>query len=361
MALIGGRAPRRTLFARSRFRLSGGGWSSPDVRSVFSAAAGLIDNSTIDRRRHLANTSGQRGSTTSTDRISSRTEPTIVSSNTGTVAIGISSTIVGHHLSFLDPRSGDFQSTSEAALLAFSDHLTRTACRTCYAFGWRRQCRFSRYVPFGIFRPVESTLGPMAWEEAPTQMRFVRLRVLSKQRKSDRTSAGRGSMSVPACQAAPATIVRGTAQDLPLANDSIDLVLTDPPYFDNIDYSEHRVLSPLGSESPPWRALVGQERVAKASLASEHVTATVPIAHHRTRRSAHRDRASAEVSKGVSSSRSDTTCRGVGNALGDALSPGVSSASKFFPILAEGTNELPHPLKEWRLERCSYSARSGWR
>lgn len=37
---------------------------------------------------------------------------------------------------------------------------------------------------------------------------------------------------------AEASVVRGSAADLPLADSSVDAVVTDPPYYDNVMYAE---------------------------------------------------------------------------------------------------------------------------
>lgn len=231
----------------------------------------------------------------------------------------------------------------EAALLAFSDHLTKNCMLTCYAFGWRRlvplfAVRAFRHIP----RPVEVNpwLDGVGRGTYPNALRQVARAVEAAKNPTELLRDG-GSMSVPACQAGPATIVRGTAQDLPLANDSIDLVLTDPPYFDNIDYSE------LAEFYRPW---VQSLRLARTGRAGTSRKASL-AAQARNRDSA--DRFTTELAEALTEigrvlrpegrlvfTFRHNLSRGW-NALGDALAGSrCFQCVQVFPILAEGTNEL---------------------
>ena len=134
--------------------------------------------------------------------------------------------------------------------LAFSNHLTTNCMLTSYAAGWRRltplfSIRAFRHVP----RPVE--LNP--WLEGtgrgtfPNAIRQI-LRA-SAFAKAPKEPAGRGGFKdvktvVP--KVAP-KVFSGNARELTdIASHSVDMVLTDPPYFDNITYSE------LADFFQPW-------------------------------------------------------------------------------------------------------------
>jgi len=198
--------------------------------------------------------------------------------------------------------------------------------------------RAFRHIP----RPVEVNpwLDGVGRGTYPNALRQVARAVEAAKNPTELLRDG-GSMSVPACQAAPATIVRGTAQDLPLANDSIDLVLTDPPYFDNIDYSE------LAEFYRPW---VQSLRLARTGRAGTSRKASL-AAQTRNRDSA--DRFTTELAEALTEigrvlrpegrlvfTFRHNLSRGW-NALGDALVESrCFQCVQVFPILAEGTNEL---------------------
>ncbi len=134
--------------------------------------------------------------------------------------------------------------------LAFSNHLTTNCMLTSYAAGWRRltplfSIRAFRHVP----RPVE--LNP--WLEGtgrgsfPNAIRQVlRASAFAKAPKEPGRRGGFRDVDAVAPLAAP-KVFSGNARELTdVASDSVDLVLTDPPYFDNITYSE------LSDFFQPW-------------------------------------------------------------------------------------------------------------
>lgn len=147
------------------------------------------------------------------------------------------------HLSLLADAISKYEDPVRTALaMVFSDHLTTNCMLTSYAAGWRRltplfSVRAFRHVP----RPVE--LNP--WVDGTGRGSFP-----NTVRKLQRASAflrapkepvvGGGFRPVPNQDPEEASIVRcGTSRDLTFLRDaSIDIVLTDPPYFDNIAYSE---------------------------------------------------------------------------------------------------------------------------
>ena len=120
----------------------------------------------------------------------------------------------------------------EALMIAFSDHLTTNCMMTNYAFGWRRlaplfSIRAFRHVP----RPVEIDpwLDGTGRGTYPNAVRQVMRSV----------SSARSAIGDPSRTAARSVIVQRDSRDLShIKSNSVDVVLTDPPYFDNIAYSE---------------------------------------------------------------------------------------------------------------------------
>jgi putative DNA methylase len=139
--------------------------------------------------------------------------------------------------------------------LAFSNHLTTNCMLTSYAAGWRRltplfSIRAFRHVP----RPVE--VNP--WSEGtgrgtfPNAVRQV-LRA-SSFAKSPKEPGRRGGFRDVASVAPVSTprVFNGNARELTFVDsDTVDIVLTDPPYFDNVAYSE------LSDFFQPWLEHMG--------------------------------------------------------------------------------------------------------
>lgn len=146
----------------------------------------------------------------------------------------------------------------EALAIAFSDHLATNCMLTCYAGGWRRlvplfTIKAFRHIP----RPVE--INP--WADGAGRGSYPNA-VRQVARSTDaarelRPANGPGRVSVIHDSA---TELRG------VEDESIDLVLTDPPYFDNVDYSE------LADFYRPWLAKLkvtsGERELISASLAA---------------------------------------------------------------------------------------------
>lgn len=139
--------------------------------------------------------------------------------------------------------------------LAFSNHLTTNCMLTSYAAGWRRltplfSIRAFRHVP----RPVE--LNP--WLEGtgrgtfPNAVRQVlRASAFAKAPKEPERRGGFRDVKAVAPLTAP-KVFSGNARELTAVDsDSVDVVLTDPPYFDNITYSE------LSDFYQPWLEHIG--------------------------------------------------------------------------------------------------------
>jgi len=147
------------------------------------------------------------------------------------------------------------ESVRGALGLAFSNHLTTNCMLTAYAAGWRRltplfSIRAFRHVP----RPVE--VNP--WSEGTGRGTFPNaIRQITRASafaRAPKEPARRGGFrDVQAITpAAPPRIVSGNARDLTfVADGSVDMVLTDPPYFDNVAYSE------LSEFFQPWLEHMG--------------------------------------------------------------------------------------------------------
>jgi len=147
--------------------------------------------------------------------------------------------------------------TQEAFSLAFSDHLLTNCMLTHYAFGWRRlaplfSVRAYRHIP----RPVE--INP--WLEGtgrgtfPNAVRQVQRAIAAARAPSD--ALLEGGFTIARASPTPddqhATVVHGTSERLSqIARTSVDLILSDPPYFDNIAYAE------LSDFFLPWLQLLG--------------------------------------------------------------------------------------------------------
>jgi len=139
--------------------------------------------------------------------------------------------------------------------MAYSDHLTTNCMLTSYAAGWRRltplfSLRSFRHVP----RPVE--LNP--WMDRTGRGSFpntVRkfMRAANFARTPKEPLANGAFVDVPPLSPEKrGEAVCGSARDLRgFADHSIDIVLSDPPYFDNIAYSE------LAEFFHPWLKMIG--------------------------------------------------------------------------------------------------------
>jgi adenine-specific DNA methylase len=174
------------------------------------------------------------------------------------------------HLGLLARELKRFPEQQRSALgLAFSNHLTTNCMLTAYAAGWRRltplfSIRAFRHVP----RPVE--INP--WSEGtgrgtfPNAVRQV-MRA-SSFAKSPKEPARRGGGFRDVAPVAPLAVPRvysGNARDLTFVDsDTVDMVLTDPPYFDNVAYSE------LSDFFQPWLEHMGL--VPKAAARRSLVT-----------------------------------------------------------------------------------------
>lgn len=172
------------------------------------------------------------------------------------------------HLSVLAEAIHELEGPAREALaLAFSDHLTTNCMLTHYAFGWRRLAPLFSIRAFRhVCRPVEINpwLDGTGRGTFPNTARQVQRAVDFAQEPEvahlDGGFVRSGSLAV--AEAAPRTIHNGDSRELAAIRDqSVDLILTDPPYCDNIAYSE------LSDFFLPWMQQFGMVAKSTASKA----------------------------------------------------------------------------------------------
>lgn len=137
----------------------------------------------------------------------------------------------------------------EALAVAFSDHLTTNNMLCAYAGGWRRLAPlFAIRAYRHIARPVE--VNPWLRNNGrgtfPNAVRAV-VRASQALKEPREPSPGGLPRRTKDSHCGSTDIVCGDARRMShIPSDSVDLVLTDPPYFDYIPYSE------LGHFFTPW-------------------------------------------------------------------------------------------------------------
>lgn len=148
--------------------------------------------------------------------------------------------------------------TRGAFAIAFSDHLTTNCMLTHYASDWRRLCPlFSIRAYRHICRPVE--LNP--WLDGTGRGTFPNaIRSIAKAKealispKEATRNGGFASIPFDVSEAikSPVQVVTADSRDLAfIKGGSVDIVLTDPPYFGNIAYGE------LSAFFKPWMRHLG--------------------------------------------------------------------------------------------------------
>ena len=138
-------------------------------------------------------------------------------------------------------RSNLSRAGREHLALAFSNHLATNCMLTSYASGWRRlspafAVRAYRHIP----RPVEVNpwLDGVGRGTYPNAVRSI-VKASQRARRPKEPDSSGGFRAVSPGPRPKGFIRTGDARSLSwLDASSIDLVLTDPPYFDNIQYSE---------------------------------------------------------------------------------------------------------------------------
>ena len=179
------------------------------------------------------------------------------------------------HLSLLAEAITRYDGTVRDALsIAFSSHLTTNCMMAGYAAGWRRLTPL-----FGVraFRHIQRPVEINPWCDGTGRGTFPNaVRKLSRASSfacnPKEPTVGGGFRPVPSREPVDeARVVCGTARDLTFLPDrAVDLVLTDPPYLDNIAYSE------LAEFFLPWLELLkvvddsgSRVRVSRESLVGQ--------------------------------------------------------------------------------------------
>ena len=143
----------------------------------------------------------------------------------------------------------------EALRIAFSDHLGTNNKMCAYAGGWRRLTPlFSIRAYRHIARPVE--LNPWLTKNGrgtfPNAVRSVERAARALRSSFEPPVSGKDAVPVPARAPGAWDVRCADARDLRhVPEASVDLVLTDPPYFNYIAYSE------LGHFYVPWLVRLG--------------------------------------------------------------------------------------------------------
>lgn len=179
------------------------------------------------------------------------------------------------HLSVLSEAIAKTEGKERDALaLAFSDHLTTNCMQTYYAFGWRRLAPlFSIRAYRHVTRPVEINpwLDGTGRGTFPNTVRQVQRAIeFARQPTVAHLDGGfvrSGSLNTSGHNR---IILNGDSRNLAgVADRSVDLILTDPPFFDNIAYAE------LSDFFLPWlqahgliAASTGARSLLPANLAS---------------------------------------------------------------------------------------------
>lgn len=142
--------------------------------------------------------------------------------------------------------------------MAFSEHLTTNCMYTAYAFGYRRLSpMFSIHSYRHITRPVELNpwLDGIGRGTFPNVLKKIRKGIEfakapteldpSGGRKTSRKCANAFASEITIhpwqvlTGASKAAVLTQTSESLvELSDNTVDLILTDPPYFDNLSYSE---------------------------------------------------------------------------------------------------------------------------
>jgi adenine-specific DNA methylase len=159
------------------------------------------------------------------------------------------------HLALLGRAIGRLSGPArEAMAIAFSDHLTTNNMMCGYAGGWRRLTPlFSIRAYRHIGRPIE--INPWLTNNGrgtfPNAVRSI-IRASQALKHPTEPRCDGAVQAVTDAEPGAAEIVCGDARNLDHIGDrSVDLVLTDPPYFDYISYSE------LGHFFTPWLSRFG--------------------------------------------------------------------------------------------------------
>jgi adenine-specific DNA methylase len=204
-------------------------------------------------------------------------------------------TLFGHIISAIEDKK-----LKNVLAVAFSEHLATNCMYTAYAFGYRRiSPLFSVHSYRHIVRPVEINpwLVRIGRGTFPNTLRKI-VNAVEEAKSPSKLSPSGGRVSITsycppdgeAHESSPSSVLEGltraavvtrSSEDLrEIPNNAIDLILTDPPYFNNISYSElsdfylawHQVLgvasSPYENSAAPAPLL---ENMAATSRSVESV------------------------------------------------------------------------------------------
>ena len=147
--------------------------------------------------------------------------------------------------------------------IAFSNHLTTNCMMTAYAAGWRR---LTPLFSIRAFRHIQRPVEVNPWVDGTgrgtfpnTVRRLMRARDFAAAPKEP--SKGDVFVSVPVRQTdTPPRILNESSCRLSgIKSGSVDIVLTDPPYFDNINYSQ------LSEFFVPWMHHAGLTGAARTA------------------------------------------------------------------------------------------------
>jgi adenine-specific DNA methylase len=236
----------------------------------------------------------------------------------------------------------------EAFCLAFSDHLATNCVMAAYAFGWRRLVPlFSLRAYRHVSRPVE--INP--WLEGvgrgtfPNAVRQVERAISDAKAPKEALLDGGFRPSIaqrePNHQSSSRILHASSQAQLPIQSSSVDIVLTDPPYFDNIAYAE------LSDFFFPWLQQFGLVHGDNAErLAFEHgLTADRHDADTAVGFSESLGRCFAQVARVLKpEGRMVFTYRhhtaAAWQAIGNALAASGLRPMQVFPMLGEGPGSL---------------------
>jgi len=158
-------------------------------------------------------------------------------------------TLLGHRI-----RATPDKHLKQLLVLAFSEHLTANCMYTGYAYGYRRTCAlFSLHGYRHVVRPVEINpwLTGIGRGTFPNVVRKIARAIVYAQAPTDLKHARETTPIGPVdgvVSPDPLRVIHGqcyaaiktqSSTDLSTLPDGVvHLILTDPPYFDNISYSE---------------------------------------------------------------------------------------------------------------------------
>lgn len=171
------------------------------------------------------------------------------------------------HLSLLAEEIAKLKGpTRDAMAMAFSNHLATNCMMTAYAAGWRRltpifSVRAFRHIP----RPVEInpwTAGTGRGSFPNAVRQITRAAEFARAPKEPKRRGGFQEVRSRAPTIPPKVICGSARKIAGLKGGTIDLVLTDPPYFDNVAYSE------LADFYAPWLKMLKMIPSARARRTS---------------------------------------------------------------------------------------------